>query len=99
MLDLIIKNGQCYINGKLEDIDIAVKDGKISNVCSSFATYIGELNKSINVVKNNHACSSATIIQLQDIQGWAEGLPKEHKKNADATVKKCKQYITLIKGE
>jgi hypothetical protein len=75
------------------------KDGKISNVCSSFATYIGELNKSINVVKNNHACSSATIIQLQDIQGWAEGLPKEHKKNADATVKKCKQYITLIKGE
>ena len=53
----------------------------------------------INVVKNSHACSSATIIQLQDIQGWAEGLPKEHKKNADATVKKCKQYITLIKGE
>jgi hypothetical protein len=74
-------------------------DGKISNVCTSFATYVGELNKSINVVKNSHACSSATIIQLQDIQGWAEGLPKEHKKNADATIKKCKQYITLIKGE
>ena len=29
MLDLIIKNGQCYINGKLEDNDIAVKNGKI----------------------------------------------------------------------
>ena len=28
MLDLIIKNGQCYINGKLENKDIAVKDGK-----------------------------------------------------------------------
>ena len=25
MLDLIIKNGQCYINGKLENKDIAVK--------------------------------------------------------------------------
>ena len=32
MLDLIIKNGQCYINGKLEDKDIAVKDGKISKI-------------------------------------------------------------------
>ena len=32
MLDLIIKNGQCYINEKLEDNDIAVKDGKISKI-------------------------------------------------------------------
>ncbi len=32
MLDLIIKNGQCYINGKLEDKDIAVKDGMISKI-------------------------------------------------------------------
>ena len=32
MLDLIIKNGQCYINGKLEDKDIAVKDGKIFKI-------------------------------------------------------------------
>ena len=32
MLDLIIKNGQCYINGKLEDKDIAVKDGKILKI-------------------------------------------------------------------
>ena len=32
MLDLIIKNGQCYINGKLEDKDIAVKDRKILKI-------------------------------------------------------------------
>ena len=32
MLDLIIKNGQCYINGKLENKDIAVKDGKIFKI-------------------------------------------------------------------
>ncbi len=32
MLDLIIKNGQCYINGKLEDKDIAIKDGKILKI-------------------------------------------------------------------
>jgi dihydroorotase len=25
MLDLIIKNGQCYIDGELKDVDIAVK--------------------------------------------------------------------------
>ena len=32
MLDLIIKNGQCYIGGKLEDRDIAIKDGKIIKI-------------------------------------------------------------------
>ena len=32
MLDLIIKNGQCYINGKLENKDIGVKDGKILKI-------------------------------------------------------------------
>ena len=32
MLDLIIKNGECYINGKLEYKDIAVKDGKIFKI-------------------------------------------------------------------
>jgi dihydroorotase len=26
MLDLIIKNGQCYIDGELKDVDVAVKD-------------------------------------------------------------------------
>ena len=25
MLDLIIKNGQCYINGELKNIDVAIK--------------------------------------------------------------------------
>ena len=32
MLDLIIKNGQCYIDRKLEDKDLAVKDGKILKI-------------------------------------------------------------------
>ena len=32
MLDLIIENGECYINGKLEYKDIAVKDGKIFKI-------------------------------------------------------------------
>ena len=32
MLDLIIKNGECYINGRLENNDIAIKDGKISKI-------------------------------------------------------------------
>ena len=29
MLDLIIKNGNCYIDGELKDTDVAIKDGKI----------------------------------------------------------------------
>ena len=29
MLDLIIKNGQCYIDGELKNVDVAIKGGKI----------------------------------------------------------------------
>ena len=32
MLDLIIKNGKCYIDRKLKDVDISVKDGKIHSI-------------------------------------------------------------------
>ena len=32
MLDLIIKNGQCYIEGELKVVDVAIKDGKIQNI-------------------------------------------------------------------
>ena len=48
MLDLIIKNGQCYINGKLEDRDIAVKEGKIIKIGK-----ITEETKEIYDAKNN----------------------------------------------
>ena len=32
MLDLIIKNGQCYVNGELKNVDVAIKDGKINQI-------------------------------------------------------------------
>ena len=32
MLDLIIKNGTCFINGSLEKHDISIKDGKIHSI-------------------------------------------------------------------
>ena len=32
MLDLIIKNGSCYIDGKLEKQDIGIKNSKISEI-------------------------------------------------------------------
>ena len=32
MLDLIIKNGQCYIDGQLKEVNVAVKDGKIQKI-------------------------------------------------------------------
>ena len=32
MLDLIIKNGQCYIDGELKDADVSIKDGKIHKI-------------------------------------------------------------------
>ena len=32
MLDLIIKNGHCYIDGELKEADVAIKDGKIKQI-------------------------------------------------------------------
>ena len=32
MLDLIIKNGTCYINKDLKEQDISIKDGKIIKI-------------------------------------------------------------------
>ena len=32
MLDLIIKNGKCYIGGQLKNQDIGIKDGLIQNI-------------------------------------------------------------------
>ena len=34
MLDLIIKNGICYIDGKLKKADIGIKNSKISEIGS-----------------------------------------------------------------
>ena len=32
MLDLLIKNGQCYIDGALKDADVSVNNGKIQKI-------------------------------------------------------------------
>ena len=43
MLDLIIKNGSCYIDKDLKDQDIAIKDGKI--------TEIGKIDNELEALK------------------------------------------------
>jgi hypothetical protein len=73
--------------------------GKVGNVCTSFGTYLGEINKATNTMLVHHSWCSATIIQLQDIMGWAEELPKEHLRSANTMIKKCKEQIKFIKGE
>jgi len=73
--------------------------GKVGNVCTSFGTYLGEINKATNTMLIHHSWCSATIIQLQDIMGWAEELPKEHLRSANTMIKKCKEQIKFIKGE
>ncbi len=32
MLDLIIKNGKCYIDKDLKDVDIGIKNSKITKI-------------------------------------------------------------------
>ena len=45
MLDLIIKNGKCYIDGELKNVDVAIKDGKIQHI----GQISEESNETINV--------------------------------------------------
>ena len=75
--------------------------GEIRSVVNSFATYVNELNKAMPMILKNHACSSPTIIQLQDIYSWAEKLAekKDLKRSAENVMVKCKQFIKIIKGE
>ena len=48
MLDLIIKNGQCYIDGELKYVDVAVKDGKIQHI----GQILDKANETINAEGN-----------------------------------------------
>jgi hypothetical protein len=75
------------------------KDGKISHECTSFGTYLGDLKKNMTMIKQNHNCCSATIIQLQDIDLWSDGLDKKHAKNVAKIKDNCAKYIKLFKGE
>ncbi len=71
--------------------------GKIASKVNSFLTYIKTLNE--HNMKKHHEWASITIIQLQDMISWAEDLPKEHSKNAEAMITKCNNLIKFIKGE
>ena len=51
-------------------------EGKPASKQSQFQTYMANLNP--HKMKQHHEWCSVTIIQLQDIIGWAEKLPKEH---------------------
>ena len=53
MLDLIIKNGQCYIDGELKDVNVAVKDGKIHK--------IGEITEELGMKFNSNKGYDASI--------------------------------------
>ena len=64
---------------------------------SQFTTYMANLNA--HKMKQHHAWCSVTIIQLQDIIGWAEKLPKEHTRSAKNMIGKCETQIKFIKGE
>ena len=59
MLDLIIKNGQCYIDGELKDVDVAVKDGKIHKIGE-----ISEEAKEVINVEGKTVLPSAFITSL-----------------------------------
>ena len=53
MLDLLIKNGSCYIDKDLKSCDIAIKDGKIIE--------IGKIN---NEAKEIYDASNLTVLPL-----------------------------------
>jgi metal-sulfur cluster biosynthetic enzyme len=71
--------------------------GKPSSNYSNFTSYMANLNP--HNMKQHHEWCSVTIIQLQDIMGWAEDLPKEHSRSAKSMIGKCETQIKFIKGE
>jgi len=72
-------------------------EGKPASKQSQFQTYMANLNP--HKMKQHHEWCSVTIIQLQDIIGWAEKLPKEHNRSAKTIISKCETQIKFIKGE
>jgi uncharacterized protein YlaI len=72
-------------------------EGKPASKQSQFQTYMANLNP--HKMKQHHEWCSVTIIQLQDIIGWAEKLPKEHSRSAKTIISKCETQIKFIKGE
>jgi len=71
--------------------------GEIASKLNQFTTYMANLNA--HNMKRHHAWCSVTVIQLQDIIGWAEKLPKEHSRSAKSIIGKCEAQIKFIKGE
>ena len=68
MLDLIIKNGQCYIDGKLKDVNVAIKGGKIQQ----------QLAEVRNIRKNPKSVTSpfVTGIKLRNLPSEVESMIK-----------------------
>ena len=77
------------------------EEGEVRSVVDNFLTYVNEITKSLSTIQKHHACSSVTIIQLQDIYNWAEKLSEKDdlKKTANNIMAKCKKIIRVIKGE
>ena len=59
MLDLIIRNGECYIEGNLNKIDIGVKNGKITNIGNL------ESEKSDNLIEASNKLVLPGLIDTQ----------------------------------
>ena len=50
MLDLIIKNGSCFIEGKLQKMDIGVKNAKIIQIADNISEEANETFNAQNLV-------------------------------------------------
>ena len=61
MLDLLIKNGQCYIEGKLENVDVSVKDGKIQ--------HIGQISEKANSLGDAYSKAATSIEEFTALSG------------------------------
>ena len=68
MLDLIIKNGQCYIDGELKNLDVAIKNGKIQQV----GNISEKAKEEISANDQNHQISSKENNLVLEIERLAD---------------------------
>ena len=75
MSDLIIKNGQCYVEGELKNVDVAISDGKIQK--------IGQIS---DKAENLSELIIATRRKLLDRVGLGHGVSRSHGLDASPNV-------------
>ena len=90
MLDLIIKNGKCYIDGELRDVDVAIQEGKIHKI----GQITEAARETVNAEGQIMTISNGTGGGLTDVQIAATGISTGLNNSLEANVVGTTAFLT-----